>query len=303
MRVTLTQPMSLGHRLHGGGSHVLELAPPARSRSTPCDADRARLRRSRRCCRSGAATRSPSCSPGTYNVIVAGVPGGQRGHGRRLDPDGHPGDRSARSATTASTTTRDGSTDCADRKCVTAPICAKFACRADQSARPPAARRHRSVSAVVQTSRRGDDQTHTTCVAARRRAGRRRRLPGPGARRDVTLEWAQVGNHDFALYDNDGTLLACDAGKSLRLHLSRAGWRPARTSFTALPPGRYHLVVDADAPGTEGGVALAVLGQAARRRKRRRADVAASAPRRHRGRRRATATTDAAFARIRAVGP
>ena len=36
---------------------------------------------------------------------------------------------------------------------------------------------------------------------------------GP-ARADVTLEWAQVGNHDFALYDDDGMLLSCEAGKS-----------------------------------------------------------------------------------------
>jgi hypothetical protein len=26
--------------------------------------------------------------------------------------------------------------------------------------------------------------------------------------------------------------------------------------FSALPPGRYHLVVDADRPGREGGVVL-----------------------------------------------
>ena len=26
--------------------------------------------------------------------------------------------------------------------------------------------------------------------------------------------------------------------------------------FSALPPGRYHLVVDADRPGKEGGVVL-----------------------------------------------
>ena len=62
LRVNLTQPMSLGARLHRQRL--------ARARAGPAGAAARRLRRAtsssastRRCCRSGAATRSPSCSP------------------------------------------------------------------------------------------------------------------------------------------------------------------------------------------------------------------------------------------------
>ena len=41
---------------------------------------------------------------------------------------------------------------------------------------------------------------------------------------DVTLQWAQVGDHDFALYDNKNTLLACDAGTAVRLR-DHVGYR------------------------------------------------------------------------------
>jgi len=72
---------------------------------------------------------------------------------------------------------------------------------------------------------------------------------------DVTMQWAQVGDHVFALYDDDGMLLACDAGTQ-RACVSSSGVATGKHLFSALPPGRYHLVVDADRPGKEGGVVL-----------------------------------------------
>ena len=72
---------------------------------------------------------------------------------------------------------------------------------------------------------------------------------------DLTIQWAQVGNHDFAIYDNQGSLLACDAGTQ-RACLASMGMATGMQTFPALPGGRYHLVVDADQPGKEGGVVL-----------------------------------------------
>jgi hypothetical protein len=107
---------------------------------------------------------------------------------------------------------------------------------------------------VVQTTMAGDDQTRTACASA----------PGGQdgvldfqlpARADLTLTWAQVGNHDFALYSDDGSLLACDAGESFAC-ISSGDVASGTRALTGLPGGRYHLVVEADRPGAEGGVAL-----------------------------------------------
>src|SRR5262249_17052800 len=109
-------------------------------------------------------------------------------------------------------------------------------------------------SEVVQTAMAGDDQKMTACVS---KAGGQDgvvdfQLP---AKADVTLEWAQVGNHDFALYSDEGALFACDAGMTFGC-VTSDGLATGTHVFTGLPSGRYHLVVDADAPGKEGGVVL-----------------------------------------------
>ena len=165
-----------------------------------------------------------SAARAQYNLIVAGVPGRRRGDGLP-DPDRHPADRARDLRQRHRRRRRRRSTDCADRKCVTAAACAKFACRPDQSAgllpldgTPQ--------SEVVQTAMAGDDQKMTACASA----------PGGQdgdvdfqlpALADVTIQWAQVGNHDFALYADQGTLFACDAGAVL-----------ACVSTTGSPPGR-----------------------------------------------------------------
>jgi len=147
----------------------------------------------------------------------------------------------------------DGAADCADKKCVTETTCSKFACRADQNA-GLLALGGAPVSIVIQTAMANDDQKGMACAA----------VPGGQdgvvdfqvpAVADVTLQWAQVGNHDFAVYDNKNTLLACDAGMQYGCAMT-SGAATGMHVFTKLPAGRYHLVVDADAPGKEGGAVL-----------------------------------------------
>ena len=249
LRLTLAQPMALGHDCMDGGSHVFALARQVQPLDA-CDeneivcVDPAVLP-------FGCGYSIPELQPGQYNVIVQAFQAGGEGQvtltltgiqemireicDNGIDDDG------------------DGAIDCADRKCVTEAICAKFACRADQTAGllpldgSP-------VSVVVQTAMAGDDQTRTSCVTA---SGGQDgvvdfQLP---ALADVTMQWAQVGNHDFALYDDEGSLLACDAG-ALRACVTSMGMATGMHQFSSLPGGRYHLVVDADQPGKEGGVVL-----------------------------------------------
>ena len=154
----------------------------------------------------------------------------------------------------------DGQIDCADRKCVTSAACAKLACRPDKSL-GTLSLDGKVFPTVIQTSDAGDDETHTSCVSA----------PGGQdgdvdfqlpARSNVTLEWAQVGNHDFDVYSNDGAPLSCEAGTSFAC-IASGGQTTGSKVIPGLPAGRYHLVIDADQPGLEGGVAIQLSATAA----------------------------------------
>jgi hypothetical protein len=249
MRVNLTQPMALAHDCVDGGSHVLALSRQLQPLDA-CDeheivcVDPAVLP-------FGCGYSIPELQPGPYNVIVQAFQSGGEGNVtltltgiqemiREICDNGVDDDR-------------DGAIDCADRKCVTEAICAMFACSADQAVGllpldgSPA-------SAVVQTAMAGDNQMRTSCAT----------VPGGQdgvvdfqlpAVADVTMQWAQVGDHDFALYDDEGKLLACDVGVQ-RACVASMGMATGMHQFMALPGGRYHLVVDADQPGKEGGAVL-----------------------------------------------
>jgi len=256
LRVNLTQPMSLAHDCTDGGSHVLALARQVQPLDA-CDeteivcVDPAVLP-------FGCGYAIPELQPGPYNVIVQAFQAGNEGIvnltltgvqetvreicDNGIDDDG------------------DGAADCADRKCVTEAICARFACRAEQAA-GLLPLDGTLVSAVVQTAMAMDDQQRTSCadVPGGQDAVVDFQVP---ALADVTMEWAQVGNHVFALYDNKNQNLACDVGTQFAC-VQSSGVATGMHVFTKLPPGRYHLVVDADAPMKEGGVVLQFSAAAA----------------------------------------
>jgi hypothetical protein len=255
LRLTLTQMMSLAHDCTDTGSHVFELAQQV----NPLDAcnendivcvDPAVLP-------FGCGYSLPNLQPGTYNLIVQAFQAGSEG-------------LVTLTLTGLQTTVReictngvdddgDGAADCADRKCVTTPECQRFSCRADQAVGLlPLDGSPRSV--VVQTAMAGDDQQATMCASA----------PGGQdgvidfqvpATAEVTMQWAQVGDHDFALYDDEGMLLACEVGTA-RGCVASDGMPTGVHTFSGLPAGRYHLVVDADRPGSEGGVVLQLTATA-----------------------------------------
>jgi hypothetical protein len=253
IRVSINQPMALGYQCNGSGSHVLQLSRQLMPLDS-CDlgnfncADPGILP-------FGCNFAMPSIQPGKYNIIVEAFQSGQEGTvnltlfgiqqnileicNNGIDDD------------------QDGATDCNDLKCVTSADCAKFVCRADQKM-GLLPLDGSTTSVVVQTTNAGDDQLATPCVTGvgGKDAVVDFTLP---AKADLTIDWAQVGNHAFSLYTNPSDLLACDAGLLVRCTASM-GVSTGKMTFTGLAQGKYHLVVDADKPGSEGGVAVQFSG-------------------------------------------
>ncbi|HSZ83594.1 MAG TPA: hypothetical protein VLA14_15010, partial [Polyangia bacterium] len=152
----------------------------------------------------------------------------------------------------------DGFTDCADRKCVTSPECQKFSCHPDKDLGLMALDGS-VLQTLVETAGSGDTEMSTSCVSAPggQDAVVDFQLPEPA---DVTLEWAQAGDHVFQLFSNEGTLFACEAGTAFPC-VSSQGQSTGTTQFLGVPAGKYHLIVDADHPGAEGGVVLQLSGK------------------------------------------
>jgi hypothetical protein len=256
LRINLTQPMSLGHDCTDTGSHVIALARQVQ----PLDA----CNENQVVCVDpsvipfGCGYSLPELQPGPYNVIVQSFQAGGEGIVtltltgiqeivREICDNGVDDDR-------------DGATDCMDRKCVTEPACTKFSCRYDQNAGILPLGGAPVTQSVVTTMLK-DDQMMTACAAA---SGGQDgvidfQVPAPS---DVTLTWAQTGNHVFALYDNKNMLFACEAGTTYGC-VASMGTPVGMHVFRALPAGRYHLIVDASQPGTEGGVVVQLSAVAA----------------------------------------
>jgi hypothetical protein len=249
VRFTVTQPLGLGFDCTDTGSNVLDVTTQLQALDACNDNEFACVDPAVLPFKCGFAL--PSVQPGTYNLIVQAFQAVDEGtvtltlsglseQAREICDNGIDDDG-------------DGAIDCADRKCVTAAVCAKFACRADQTA-GLLPLNGSPVSLVVQTAMAGDDQKMTSCVSAPGGQDGDVDLQLP-AKADLTLEWAQVGTHDFALYSDEGQLFACDAGQAFAC-VTSDGIATGTHVFTGLPSGRYHLIVDADAPGKEGGVVL-----------------------------------------------
>jgi hypothetical protein len=249
LKLSLTEPMALSFDCTDTGSHVLALSQELEPLDA-CDANEVSCA-DPQILPFGCGFAIPGLQPGNYYLIVQAFQSGDEGTVvlnlgglqetvREICDNGIDDDH-------------DGFTDCADRKCVTSPECAKLACRPDQNlGLLPLDGTPSSV--VVQTANAGNNETLTPCVSqpGGQDADVDFQLP---ATADLTLDWAQAGNADFALYPNEGMLFACEATASLAC-IPSAGSSTGNHVFSALPAGSYHLVVDADAPGDEGGVVV-----------------------------------------------
>jgi len=248
IRLTLTEPMALGLQCTETGSHVFELSrqvnPLDACNANPVSCgDPAILP-------FGCNYAIPNLQPGAYNLIVEAFQSGSEG----LVQLGLTGlrDDLREICDNGVDDDRDGATDCADVKCVNQPNCAKFACHPDQplGLLPLTGT---ATQAIVDTTMGVDDQKATSCTSAPggQDAVVNFQLPAAAI---LTVEWAQLGNHVLAIYPDTGSLLACDASAALEC-FATAGAHGGSHQLR-LPMGRYHLVVDADRPGTESGVLL-----------------------------------------------
>jgi hypothetical protein len=257
LKLSLTEPMALSIDCTDTGSNVLALSQELKPLDA-CDANEVSCA-DPQILPFGCGFSLPDLQPGNYYLIVQAFQSGEEGTvvlnlgglqetvreicDNGIDDDG------------------DGFTDCADRKCVTSPECEKLACRADQTVGLLPLDGTPS-SVVVQTSGAGNNATETTCVSqpGGQDADVDFQLP---ATADLTLDWAQAGNHDFALYPDEGMLFACEATAPVAC-VPSAGAASGSKVFSGLPAGPYHLVVDADAPGDEGGVVVQLSAVAAK---------------------------------------
>jgi hypothetical protein len=252
LRVRLTQPMGLGYSCDETGSQVFQLTQQIQPLDA-CDANPVN-------CADpsvlpfGCNFVMPNLQPGVYNVLVDAFAPGDEGTvnltlfgvqektleicNNGIDDDG------------------DGKIDCADLKCVTSPYCQKFQCRADQSL-GLVPLDGSTVSTTVQTAGNGDKFV-SPCASASGGQDAVVDFTVP-SKANLKIEWAQAGNHDFALYTNVNDLAACNAGTLVTCTPSMDQSTGA-IDLSALPGGKYHLIVDADKPGAEGGVVLQLSG-------------------------------------------
>ena len=238
LRVTLTQPMSLGARLHATAARTCSRWPGRCSRSTPAT----------RTSSSapiptvlpfGCGYAIPELQPGTYNVIVQAFQAGSEGIvnltltgiqetireicDNGIDDDG------------------DGVTDCADRKCVTEAICAQVRVPRRPERRPAAARRH--AASRWSCRRRWPATIRRDDVRERAgRAGRRRRLPAAGDGRRHDASGRRSATTTSRSTTTRATCSPATPGQAVRVRaVERDGDRHARVHGAAarpLPPGR-----------------------------------------------------------------
>jgi hypothetical protein len=207
----------------------------------------------------GCGYEVPNLQPGTYNVIVQGFQPGTEGTmsltlsvvddrqleicNNGIDDDG------------------DGFIDCRDRKCITSQYCASSQCHADATINPVPLN-GTSAFRLVQTAGAGV-HADLSCVSMK---GGQTSIIGITltANADLTLQYQQIGNHDLAVFTNDGSELPCDAGTQLACVKGPGANASGSTSFTDVPQGNYWLVIAADAPDgavqSSGSVTIAISG-------------------------------------------
>ena len=253
-KVKLLQPMVLDVFCSQTGDQVLQISP----QTAPLDACDAHVDN----CADpsilpgGCNFGIPDLQPGTYFILVQGFTAGSEGTvdltlrgvqerileicNNGIDDDG------------------DGAIDCNDRKCALDQNCQNLRCRPDKNL-GLLALDGTTLSAAVQTSGAGNDQLKSTCVSGPGGADAVVGFSLPG-KTDLTLEWAQVGNHALVLYKADTVPLPCEANTLIDCKAT-AGVSTGSYTLSGLAEGKYYLVVDADKAGSEGGVILQINGK------------------------------------------
>jgi hypothetical protein len=208
----------------------------------------------------GCGYEVPNLQPGTYNVIVQAFTAGSEGTVNLtlsvVD------DRQLEICNNGIDDDMDGFTDCADRKCATSQYCMHSQCTADATI-DPMPLTGQNVFKLVQTSGNG---VHATLPCATTPGGQNAVIGlNLTAAADLKLNFQQIGNHDVAVFTNDGTALPCDAGTLVACVKGPGMNQSGMATFTNVPSGRYWIVIGADAPDTmtvqsSGSVNVAISG-------------------------------------------
>ncbi len=255
IQLNVTEPIALGFSCTESSDHVLQLAAHLNPLDS-CDANEFN-------CADpailpfGCNFAMPNIQAGRYEVIVEAFRAGDEGTvdltlfgiaetvleicDNKIDDDG------------------DGFTDCDDLKCVTSPECSQFACHADQDLGTLPLDGTTTETAVVNTSSGTVPTRVPMCVTqvGGKEAVVDFTVPSTA---DVTVQWAQAGDHDFAVYLDQSHAAACDAGPIVDCVASSMSGGAGSFTLTALARGKYHLVTYADVAGDEGGVVLQLVG-------------------------------------------
>jgi len=146
----------------------------------------------------------------------------------------------------------DGKIDCQDYNCATKPICQGKTCTPDKKLGIlPAA--GTPVYVAANTVGAGDENSPGCASGGGEDYVAGFTLVNPA---NIQIDFAQFGNHVFALYSNKGTGYACDAAP---LACQVSNNQPSgKVQFAGLQAGEYYLVVEAASAGSEGSVVMQV---------------------------------------------
>jgi hypothetical protein len=208
----------------------------------------------------GCGYEVPNLQPGTYNVIVQGFQSGTEGDMQLTLSVVN--DRQLEICNNGKDDDGDGKIDCQDRKCITSQYCTQDQCRPDATI-DPMPLDGSTVFKLVQTAGAG---VHATLPCATTPGGQTAIIALTlTANADINMQFQQLGNHDVAIFTNDGTALPCDAGTLLACINGPGKNLSGMASFTNVPLGKYWVVIGADAPDTagnqqSGSVSIALSG-------------------------------------------
>jgi hypothetical protein len=195
----------------------------------------------------GCGYEVPNLQPGTYNVIVQAFQPGSEGNVNLtlsiLD------DRQLEICNNGIDDDKNGLTDCKDPKCVTNPVCAASQCKPDATI-DPLALTGQTTFTLVQSANNG---VHGQVPCATTVGGQSAIIAITlTAKADLNMQWNQIGNHDFALFTNAGTVLPCDSGTLTGTCTKSMGSATGMATFTGVPQGKYYLIVQGDKPDAPG---------------------------------------------------
>ena len=150
-----------------------------------------------------------------------------------------------------------GKIDCQDRKCATSQFCTAAQCRPDAVV-DPMPLNGTNVFRLVQTAGAGP---HGKVPCATTPGGDTAVIELTlTAAADLKASWNQIGNHAFALYTDDGSMLPCDAGTLVTCGPAVGNNVSGMLTFTNVPQGRYYLIIAGDTAGASGSVNVALSG-------------------------------------------